>query len=272
MTLGKEEWERLLAKAMGEVQKAVAAVAAGPDRGLVVGKGAAGDKTLLADRRAEEILSEALLGVDGVRVLSEEAGDIGDPAGRTVAVVDPLDGSSNFERGIQFYCTSVAVAEGGWLDDVRVAMVRNLVNGDSYFAARGGGATKNGRGISTTRTRRLEDAVVAVDMSGTSGPAVKALAPLVSGAKRVVHFGANALELCYLAEGRIDAFIDVRRRMRVTDFAAGGPIAAEAGAVLTDEWGRELKWRLDLKERAPCVASANAALHRQILRLLAPSR
>ena len=103
-----------------------------------MGVGAAGDRTIYADRLAEVILLKRLGEVDGVRVLSEEAGDAGDPDGSTLAVVDPLDGSSNFERGIPFYCTSVAVAEGGTLDGILAGVVRDLVTGDAYSARRGG--------------------------------------------------------------------------------------------------------------------------------------
>jgi myo-inositol-1(or 4)-monophosphatase len=111
-----------------------------------------------------------------------------------------------------------------------------------------------------------------MDLSRAPVELLRSLSPLISRVRRQVHYGANALELCYLAEGRIDAFVDIRRKMRITDFAAGCLIATEAGASMTDETGRVLRWKLDLSDRAACVASANARLHDQILKLLAPSR
>ena len=279
-----------------EVCEAVATISAGPMRSTEVGgRGAAGDKTLVADRRAEEVLAKSLLGVEGVKILSEEAGEIGDPMSPILAVVDPLDGSSNFERGIQFYCTSIAVAEGEGerLEDVKVALVRNLVNGDLYFAAKGKGATKNGKRISSssrrgsrassrtavgTRANPLSEAVLAVDLSGCSGALLKTLTPLVSGAKRVVHFGANALELCLLAEGTIDGFVDLRGRMRITDIAGGYLIAREAGAqiALSTSWnahsqsGAEAKdsVELSLGLRFSMVASANPSIHESLVSAL----
>jgi myo-inositol-1(or 4)-monophosphatase len=83
--------------------------------------------------------------------------------------------------------------------------------------------------------------------------------------KRQVHFGANALEICYLAEGSIDAFVDLRMRIRITDIAAAYLIASEAGAVITDEAGEELKPRFELARGLNFVASANRELHSTIL-------
>lgn len=258
-------WEKLLSEATGEAQRSVSRVAAGRDCGLVVGTGASGDKTLLADRRAEEELSRALLRVEGMKLLSEEAGSMGDPRSRTLAVIDPLDGSSNFRRGLPFYCTSVAIVEGRGLRGVRFAMVRNLVNGDVYFAAKGEGASKNGRRIRTTKGGELRESVLGIDLSGASGAVILGLAPLLSGAKRVVHYGANALELCLLAEGKIDAFVDVRGRMRITDIAGGYLIAREAGAAISLVREPRLAPELSLETRFSVVASANRAMHGAIV-------
>ena len=272
MTVGGSDWTDLLSDATERVRRSVSEVAAGKDRRLIVGTGAAGDKTLLADRRAEEELLSVLLRVDGLRVLSEEAGHRGDSKANLIAVVDPLDGSANFERGIPFYCTSVAIADGPTIQDVFFGILRNLVTGDVYVSEKGKGAKKNGDAIRTSSLLALSESVAAMDLSMAPVELLRGLSPLLSRVKRQVHYGANALELCYLAEGRIDAFVDLRKRMRITDFAAGCLIATEAGALITDERGQDLSWKLNLSARAACVASANAGLHDQILKLLAPFR
>jgi myo-inositol-1(or 4)-monophosphatase len=271
VTVRGPDWTDLLSDATERVRRLVSEIAVSKDRRLIVGTGAAGDKTLLADRRAEEELLSVLLRVEGLRVLSEEAGHRGDAKANLIAVVDPLDGSANFERGIPFYCTSVAIAGGPTIQDVFFGIVRNLVTGDVYLSEKGKGAMKNGETIRASTPLALSESVAAMDLSMAPVELLKGLAPLMSRVRRQVHYGANALELCYLAEGRIDAFVDIRKRMRITDFAAGYLIATEAGALITDEGGRELRWKLDLSERAACVASANAGLHDQILKLLAPS-
>ena len=266
------EWERLLLSATERVWKAVAPLAGLPGRGKTVGTGAAGDSTIFADKLAEDLLVRDLTRVDGLRILSEEGGAVGKEGGGTLAVVDPLDGSSNFERGIPFYCTSVAIVEGDSLDDTMVGVVRDLVSGDVYAARKGQGATKNGKPIRTSAEVDPGKAVVGVDLSRSQPGLVPGLEPLILGVRRQVHLGANALELCYLAEGRTDSFVDLRGRMRVTDFAAANLIALEAGAEISDASGRKLEVKLDLGHRFSFVASAGPAFHRRILDLCGASR
>jgi len=262
-----EEWERLLIDATARVRGEVAALALKGERGRSVGIGASGDRTLLADRVAEDELMKALVGVKGTKVLSEEAGLRGDMDGRTLAVVDPLDGSSNFARGIPFYCTSVAVVEGRSLDGITVGVVRDLVSGDVYHAVKGKGTKKNGAPVRTSRVTKVSKAVLGIDLSRGGPGLVKGLAPLIGRAKRQVHFGANALELSYVADRTTDAFVDLRGTIRITDIAAAYLIASEAGAVITDLRGEELGAAFDLEHRLSFVASANGTLHKEILRL-----
>ncbi len=263
--MSPSDWEGLLLDATEDVRKAIAPISRRGGRDRTVGVGASGDRTIVADKKAEDLLVKSLKKVKGVRILSEEAGFLGDPRGAALAIVDPLDGSSNFEKGIPFYCTSVALLEGGSLDDASVGVVRDLVNGDVYHAVKGRGAKKNGKRITTSGTSDLAHAVVGVDLSRSTSSLVSGLAPLISGAKRQVHFGANALELCYLADGTIDAFVDVRERIRVTDFAAAFLIAKEAGGTITDANGERLEPKLDLEHRFSFVASANASLHEEVI-------
>ncbi len=260
------EWERLLLRATERVRHRISPLARREGRGRTVGVGAAGDTTIYADKIAEDELL-AVLGSKS-RVLSEEAGSVGDTGSDTLAIVDPLDGSSNFERGIPFYCTSVAIAEGGSLEEIVVGVVRDLVTGDVYSAVRREGARKNGKKIHTSRTSDLSSAVVGVDLSRGGTEMARRLAPLVGTVRRQVHFGANALELCCMAEGRTDAFVDLRGRIRITDLAAAFLIAGEAGATLTQADGGNLAPSFDLSHRLSFVASANLGLHKQILELI----
>ena len=192
---------------------------------------------------------------------------MGKSEAKTLAIVDPLDGSSNFERGIPFYCTSVAVAEGETVDDISVGVVRDLVNGDVYHARKGEGARKNGRFIGTSANSDLSRGVVGVDISRSTPGLVAGLGLLVSSIKRQVHLGANALELCYLADGAIGAVGDVRGKIRIAAVAAAYLIATEAGATVTDTFGMKPAPRFDLDHRFSFVGAANPTLHREILRL-----
>ncbi len=262
-----EEWEKLLVAATEGVMRQVGTIGRSGERGRTVGTGASGDKTLEADRAAEEELVNAITKVKGTRVLSEEAGFCGDPDGKALAVVDPLDGSSNFARGIPFYCTSVAIVEGDALDDVAVGVVRDLVRGDVYHAVKGKGSRKNGTPVKTSEVTEVSRAVLGVDLSRGGPGLVASLAPLIGGAKRQVHFGANAQELCYVADRTFDGFVDVRGSLRITDLAAAYLVAREAGAEITDVRGEKLDVAFDLKHKVSFVASANRTLHDELLKL-----
>jgi len=262
------EWKEILEEASRRVERASVQLSGGEDRGRVVGVGASGDRTLVVDRVAESAAIDVIRRVSDVRILSEERGEIGRRESKWTVLLDPIDGSANFERGIPFYCTSLAVARGNSLDDTEYALVRNLANGDVYYAERGAGARKNGRSIQTSSTNELRDSVAAIDVSrGTSG-LLERLAPLVSTVKRQVHFGANALELCMLGEGRIDIFVDLRGRMRVTDLAGGVLIVREAGGIVSGESGRDFEAKADLQGRYGLIASGNRKLHSGLLRVL----
>jgi myo-inositol-1(or 4)-monophosphatase len=264
---GTPAWRRLLTEASSRVQAKTSRISRTGRSMKSVGVGASGDVTLQADREAEMEIFKALTQIKGIRIVSEEAGEWGESNARIVAVVDPLDGSSNFSRGIPFYCTSVAVATGDSLAEVTWGLIRNLVTGEVYWAEKGKGAFKDGSRMSTSSTADLKEAVLGVDISRSPAALVASLAPLLSGAKRHVHFGANALELCLLAEGKTDAFVDVRGKMRMTDFAAGYLIAKEAGAEISmnhppDSLG------LNMKTRISFVAAGTNRLHAEVSKLV----
>jgi myo-inositol-1(or 4)-monophosphatase len=262
------DWEDILSQATTGAMKAANRAAQRGERGLRVGVGAAGDKTLVADRDAEDEIFSALTKAEGFWALSEERGEVGQSGSRWKVIIDPVDGSSNFERGIPFYCSSIAVLDGKRLSDAKYAAVRDLVRGDLYYAEKGKGTFLNGRRVRTSKTKEVDHSVLAVDMCRAGEHVVKRLALLVSTASRQVHLGANALELSLIAAGSIDGFVDVRKKMRVTDFAGGYLLVKEAGGQVTTETGEVLDPDLDLKSRFSYVAAANPPLHAGILSMI----
>jgi len=266
------DWEKLLTEATALVQERCASVGADAERARILGRGASGDETLLADKEAERLIIESLGSARDLRIVSEEAGEVGPKASRYVAVVDPLDGSSNFSRAIPFYCSSICIIDGSRLREARWALVRNLVNGDVYYAEKMAGAFRNGKRMYPSQVGELAAAVAAVDLSRAEAKAIKGLEPLLSKLRRVVHLGANALEICMVADGAIDCFVDARSQMRITDIAGAYLIAREAGAPVTTERGEEIDPPLDLGGRLRAVASGNRKLHEGLLKELAGLR
>jgi myo-inositol-1(or 4)-monophosphatase len=102
----------------------------------------------------------------------------------------------------------------------------------------------------------------------------KAIAPqltdLIQKTRHIRHFGANALELCYVADGTTDAFIDIRGKLRTTDMAAGFLILKEAGGTITSPEGHALDVKLDPTQKIKFIASGNAQIHKTILSLVKP--
>ncbi len=266
------DWLGLLTKASEGVQMVADKYSSSSRRNEIVGTGASGDRTLVVDREAERELVDSLSSVEGLRILSEEMGESGPRDASFTAILDPIDGSANFSRGIPFYCTSICVVEGRSLRDSKCALVRDLVSGGVYYAERGKGARKNGEHISPSAVTEISEAVAGADLSKASPSLLRGIAPLISALKRQVHFGANALELCLVAEGLLDAFVDVRGRMRVTDIAAAYLVVTEAGGVATSETGKPLNPTPDLISRLSCVAAGNPKLHGRLLRELSVIR
>jgi myo-inositol-1(or 4)-monophosphatase len=103
---------------------------------------------------------------------------------------------------------------------------------------------------------------------------IQAVAPqlseLIQATKHIRHFGANALELCYVADGLTDAFVDIRGKLRATDVAAGFFIVKQAGGIVTDLKGKPIDLKLDPKQTVKFVASGNGEIHEKILRLINP--
>lgn len=197
---------------------------------------------VVADNAALEVLLGAGLGV-----LSEESGVT--EAGRDLlAVIDPVDGSTNASRGIPWYATSICIVDAS---GPLCALVVNLADGTRYEAQRGGGATRNGQPITAGETSRLADAIVGV--SGLPFRAVRW--------RQARSFGAASLEICAVADGRLDAFCEWgRRSLGVWDYLGGMLVANEAGASAADAFGRDLVVRRHEERRSPVVASTTSLL------------
>lgn len=230
-----------------------------------VGMGADGTPTTSIDQVAEDAIVEALK-ADGrsMRVLSEELGEliIGKSPEFSV-VLDPLDGTYNASSGIPFYSVSIAFASHD-LSDLRFGYVSNLALKEEFHAEAGKGAYLNGKTIRPSHNSDLKSLCASVYGYRQN---VERTRKIYSNIRRVRLFGSVALELCYVASGRLDAFVDVRRALRVTDVAAGQLILEEAGGSVTDGYGNLLRLPDNVTARVDMVAS-NGHVHEKILHLL----
>ena len=203
---------------------------------------------LVADEAALTVLRAA-----GVGVLSEESG-IEHPERPWMVVVDPLDGSTNASQGIPWYATSLCLVDG---DGMLAALVVNLASGVRFWAERGGGAFCDGRPMQPSAQQSLGDAIVVIS----------ALPPAQPGWRQFRAMGACALDLCAVADGVFDGFVDFGTNQHgVWDYLGGLLICREAGVPVVDAFDRELVVRDNLVRRTP-VAAATPKLHDQLLAL-----
>jgi myo-inositol-1(or 4)-monophosphatase len=264
------DWQQLLAVCKDNVKTHVRLFLktlkeAQPDLGV----GAGGDKMKLVDLAAEKAIVETMLeNVVSFTLVSEESGikEFGSKPKDCFVTVDPIDGTTNLVRGLPFYCTSIAISNQPTSSTVFAACVADLFHGVTYTALKGKGAFRDGQKISPSSTKTLDEAVIGLDLNTYR---IKAVAPQVSAliqeTKHIRHFGANALELCYVAEGLTDAFVDVRGKLRATDVAAAFLIMKEAGGIVTSPEGEPLDIKLDPQQTVKFVASGNREIHEKIL-------
>ena len=192
---------------------------------------------LAADGAALEVLHGA-----GLAVLSEESGVTGETSSELLAVLDPVDGSTNAHRGVPFYSTSICVLDQ---QGPRVGVVVNQATGTRYAAVRGDGAEKDGKPLRPSRCEDLAGAVVGI--SGFPG--------CHPGWAQYRALGAASLECCAVAEGVLDAYLVAgRSTLFGWDYLAGLLVCREAGAAEGERDGRDLVVR-DASTRRPIVAS-----------------
>jgi fructose-1,6-bisphosphatase/inositol monophosphatase family enzyme len=193
----------------------------------------------------------AVLGRAGVGVLSEESGFNPGTSGEVV-VIDPIDGSTNASRGIPWYATSLCLVDG---DGPVAAVVVNQATGVRYSAERGGGAWSGERRLQPSQCMTLADAIVVIS----------AVPPPDVGWAQFRAFGACALDLCALAEGVVDGYVDFGTEQHgVWDYLGALLICREAGIEVVDAFDREMLHLEHAARRTP-VAAATPELATQLL-------
>lgn len=230
-----------------------------------MGRGAGGDISRRIDLIAEKTV------IDVIRKRGIEATIIGEECGRIEGkqgyiIIDAIDGTTNAICGIPFFCCSVAYATDFYLSTVADAAIIDLVRGELYYASKNKGAFLDGKRIFVKR-EPTSDSTIGINVSGVKPAVVERLAPIIAEATHIRQFGANALEMCFIARGFLDAYIDLRGKIRPTDVAAGYLIAKEAGARIYSDDGSSLESNLDVKTRFSYAVVANDKIRKQIATL-----
>ena len=241
---------RSLARDFGEVQN------------LQVSLKGPGDYVSQADKKAEEIVFTELSRVrSGYSFLMEERGEVvgDDPQHRWI--VDPLDGTTNFLHGIPVFAVSIALERQG---QIVAGVIYNPAMDELYTAERGGGAFLNDRRMRVAARRELADAVLATGIPhlgrGQHGQALIDLRNIMGEVSGIRRFGAAALDLAYVAAGRVDGFWE--DDLKPWDMAAGMLMVREAGGYLSDRSGGQ-----DMLENGSIIAG-NEDIQAKLLKQL----
>jgi myo-inositol-1(or 4)-monophosphatase len=228
-------------------------------------KGARRDLVSEADFASQRYLLEHIPAKDDV--LSEEGASRSTGAAR-VWVIDPLDGTINFLHGMPNWCVSIGVAERGALAAAAVCApeLRQV-----YTAAAGAGAFCNGERIRVSGTADLADAILATGLAYRRNELpdhnLDNITTLGFACADLRRLGAAAIDLSYVASGRIDGFWELH--LNAWDVAAGILLVTEAGGKVTDFRG---SGKIEDLLSGRHVLASNGPLHEQIRSRLAPLR
>ena len=274
-----------------EVSRAIRPYIGKPEAGEKVKMGADGTPTSLIDVVSEEIVVHILKEAPVYSyIVSEEIGELRlgkgtkrlvsltqelrrddlpeDEKPKFIFLVDPIDGTSNAIKEIPAFAISIAVAgvpDGrvATLNDVELAFISNLANGNFFEAEKGKGCWLNNEKVHPSDVVNFSN----LTLGGFTKTGTSQASKLVDNARRMRVLGSVVLELSYVASGRYDAFIDLRGS-RIIDIAAAKLILEEAGGIITDKYGEKLNNTLSIYEKTIVVAANTKILHKQMIDIL----
>lgn len=194
-------------------------------------------------------------------ILTEESGVI-DGDDTHIWYIDPLDGTVNYAHGIPIFSVSIAYAYAG---ELQLAAVYDPMRDELFSAEKGKGATLNGERIQVSGTSELARSLLTTgfpyDMWHTADDNLASYGRFAKLTQGVRRLGSAALDLCYVGAGRFDGYWE--RTLQPYDVAAGGLIAAEAGAKVT-----ALDGSPDFLSKPPSVLAAPPVLHQKMQAVL----
>ncbi|AIQ91775.1 inositol monophosphatase family protein [Methylobacterium oryzae] len=229
---------------------------------LQVSRKGPGDFVSAADRKAEEVLRDALMKArPGYSLVQEENGIIEGTDKSHTWHIDPLDGTSNFLHGVPHFAVSVGLEREG---QIVAGVIFDPIKDELFVAERGKGAYLNNRRLRVSGRQDMADAMVGYGTPylgrGSHPRLLRELGAVMAVAGGTRRMGSAALDMAYVACGRLDAYWE--RDLQTYDFAAGVILVREAGGFVTSADGAA-------EPLAPrSVACGNEELHRELVAIL----
>ncbi len=271
MTVLQSDLAAILRRLHGEVRDTLADLPPGAAREFH-GTNTKGDRQQTFDLAADAAVRRVLEGeLDSWISLSEESEEhrfgMDEPVYRFI--LDPVDGSDNWSRRLPLSSVAIAVlpAESPIaLDQVIAALTGDLEGDNAAVCVQGTGAYRGTTRIRAASTRRIKDAFVSCELNHFAP--TSQLGDLFAIARAVRSFGCASRAIALVADGSLDAHIDVRERLTPESFLAAAAILQEAGGCVLDAPGNPLPAFTDLRQRTTIVAAATEELARAIIEAL----
>lgn len=246
----------ILARQAGEILRA------GRGQDLHVQHKGVIDLVTEVDRRSERLIIDTIHArFPEDEIVTEESGKL---SGRSCCrwYIDPLDGTVNYAHGVPFYCVAIAFEED---DAVQMGVVYDPIHDELFSAGRGAGSYVNGKKMQVRITESLDQSLLATgfpyDVRTNPENNLGHYARFALRSRGVRRLGSAALDLCYVAAGRLDGYWETG--VQQWDVAAAGLIASEAGVLVTNIHGDAHYLK------PPCsIIAANPAVHAQMLAIL----
>jgi myo-inositol-1(or 4)-monophosphatase len=251
-----------LARQAGEILRTGFGTRLGFDHNHYVDYKGVIDPVTEIDRQSESfLLTEIHKRFPSHSIIAEESGGL-KGLDEHVWFIDPLDGTVNFAHGVPIFSVSIAYANGG---DILLGVVYDPNRDECFSAQSGKGAWLNGETIKVSTTQALDISLLVTgfpyDIRTNPKNNLDYFAYFSKHSQGVRRLGSAAMDLCYVANGRFDGFWEMR--LNPWDVAAGGLIAKEAGAVVTNMQGEA-----DFMSSPQSILAANPAIHPAMLQVL----
>jgi fructose-1,6-bisphosphatase/inositol monophosphatase family enzyme len=220
----------------------------------------------LLDNQAQEGIIETLTKYNINATLISEEGNKTFGDGEFIITADPVDGTTNLSRGLQPSVLSISVATGPNQRNVIAGIVSNFYTGETYFAQLNKTPTLDDFPIQPAQYIKYQNGLIGIDMS--KDPKLEKTNKLITESRHTRQEGCSAASLCHVADGTLDAHIDLRGIVRATDISAGLFIIKEAGGVYSVNGELFGDFKLTRETRCTVIAANSEQLHKEIMELI----
>ena len=230
-----------------------------------VGENLDGDQTLVLDINTEDEIIR-VLNESGISFgfLTEEQGFVrSSSTPEYLAIVDPIDGSSNIKRNIPLCTAGISIMpykESMTTDDAEISVIDSFFTNETYVAIKGKGVTRNGKKVEVSKSSPIEETIVSYDTNRSwTKEFTKSSVRILDTVKDIRRTASNLLDLCWTASGSLDAMIDMRGILPIIH-VSGTHMVSEAGGYVVDASGNRLCLPIDIDTRMSFIAASNKDL------------